>query len=50
MNLRSVTYVTVKEVKEGAFENEKGLKDKRDVVTDSSNNSEPDFDASDNNA
>jgi hypothetical protein len=50
MNLRSATYVTAREVKEGALDNEEGLEDEHDVTTDSSNNSEPDFDASDNDA
>lgn len=46
MNLRSATYVTAKEVKNGILDNEDGFEDENDVTTDTSNDSEPDFDDS----
>jgi hypothetical protein len=46
MNLRSVTYHTAYEVKNGLFD-EEGVEDENDITTDSSNDSEPDFDSSD---
>ena len=48
MNLRSATYITAKEVRAGLLGNEDGFEDENDVTTDTSNDSEPDFDHSDN--
>jgi hypothetical protein len=48
MNLRSATYVTAREVRNGILENEDGLEDENDVTTDTEYDSEPDFDDSDN--
>ena len=48
MNLRSVTYVTAREVRNSILENEDGLEDENNVTTDTDNDSEPDFDDSDN--
>jgi hypothetical protein len=50
INLRSVTYVTAKEVRNSVLDNKKGLKDKNNVITNTENKSEPDFDNSDNDA
>ena len=47
MNLRSATYVTAKEVRNGALDDETGFKDENDVTTNTANESEPDFDSSD---
>ena len=47
MNLRSATYVTAKEVRNGVFNNEDGFKDEDEVTTDTTNDSEPEFDFSD---
>ena len=47
MNLRSATYVTAREVRNGILDNKEGLKDDNDVTTDTKNESEPDFDDSD---
>ena len=48
MNLRSATYVTVKEVRTGALDDDEyGCEDEGDVTTDTDNDSEPDFDSSD---
>jgi hypothetical protein len=46
MNLRSATYHTAYEVRNGLFD-EKGVEDENDITTDSSNDSKPDFDSSD---
>ena len=46
MNLRSAAYVTAKEVRNGALDDE-GFKDPNDVTTDTDYDSEPDFDSSD---
>lgn len=46
MNLRSATYHTAKEVRNG-LDNEDSFEDEDDVTTDTSNDSEPDFDHSD---
>ena len=46
MNLRSAIYVTAREVRNGILDNEEGLEDENDVTTDTDNNSEPDFDDS----
>jgi hypothetical protein len=46
MNLRSATYVTAKEVRNGILDNKDGFKDEYNVTTDTSNNSEPNFDDS----
>jgi hypothetical protein len=49
MNLRSATYVTAKEVANGALDDDKyGYELEDDVTTDTSYDSEPDFDSSDN--
>ena len=48
MNLRSATYVTAREVRNSILENEDGLEDENNVTTDTDNDSEPDFDDSDN--
>lgn len=51
MNLRSATYVTVKEATNGALDdNEYGLEDENDITTDTDYDSEPDFDSSDEDA
>jgi hypothetical protein len=50
MNLRSATYVTAKEVKNGVLDNEDGFENEDDVTTDTSLDSEPDFDYSDDDA
>ena len=48
MNLRSATYVTAKEVANRALDDDKySLEDKNNITTDTNNNSEPDFDSSD---
>ena len=48
MNLRSATYVTAKEVRNGALDDDKySCEDEGDVTTDTDNDSEPDFDSSD---
>jgi hypothetical protein len=46
MNLRSATYVTAREVRAGILD-EEGHEDKDDVTTDTSLDSEPEFDSSD---
>jgi hypothetical protein len=46
MNLRSATYVTAKEVRNGILDNEDGFEDEYNVTTDTSNDSEPNFDDS----
>ena len=48
MNLRSATYVTAKEVRNGILDNKDGFEDENDITTDTSNDSKPDFDDSDN--
>jgi hypothetical protein len=50
MNLRSATYYTAREVKNGLFDTEDSFEDENDVTTDTSNDSEPDFDSSDDDA
>ena len=47
MNLRSATYVTAREVRNGILDNEDRFKNEDDITTDTSNDSEPDFDSSD---
>jgi hypothetical protein len=49
MNLSSATYVTAKEVKNGALDDsdDEGFELEGEVTTDSSDDSEPDFDDSD---
>lgn len=48
MNLRSATYVTAKEVTNGALDDDEyGCEDENDITTDTDNDSEPDFDSSD---
>jgi hypothetical protein len=47
MNLRSATYVTAKEVINGALDDETGFKNENDVTTNTDNESEVDFDSSD---
>ena len=50
MNLRPATYVTAKEVANGALDDDEySLEDKNDITTDTNNNSEPDFDSLDDN-
>jgi hypothetical protein len=49
MNLRSTNYVTAKEVKNGALNDETSFEDKNDVTTNTDDDSEPDFDSSDDN-
>jgi hypothetical protein len=51
MNLSLATYVTAKEVKNRALDNSdnEGFKLKGDITADSSNDSKPDFDDSDDN-
>ena len=46
MNLRSATYVTAKEVRNGALEDKEGFEDPN-ITTDTDYDSEPDFDSSD---
>jgi hypothetical protein len=46
MNLRSATYVTAKEVRNGILNNKDGFEDEYDVTTDTSNDFEPNFDDS----
>ena len=48
MNLRSATYVTAKEVRNGALDDETSFEDENDVTTDSDSQSKADFDSSDN--
>jgi hypothetical protein len=50
MNLRSATYVTARKVRNSVLNNKEGLEDKNDVTTNTENESEPDFDNSDNDA
>jgi hypothetical protein len=50
MNLRSVIYVTARKVRNSVLNNKEGLEDKNDVTTNTENESEPDFDNSDNDA
>jgi hypothetical protein len=50
MNLRSATYITAKEVRNGALDDETGFEDENDVTTDTDNESEPDFDSLDDDA
>lgn len=49
MNLRSATYVTAAEVRNGILDakGEEGFEEKNDVTTDTDNDSEPEFDTSD---
>jgi hypothetical protein len=47
MNLRSVIYHTAREVKNGLLDTEDGFEDENDITTDTSNDSEPDFDSLD---
>ena len=48
MNLRSATYVITKEVRNRALDDNKySCEDKGDVTIDTDNDSEPDFDSSD---
>ena len=49
MNLHSATYVTAKEVRNGVLNNEDGFEDEDEVTTDTTNDSEPEFDFSDDN-
>jgi hypothetical protein len=50
MNLCLATYYTAREVKNGLFDTEDSFEDENDVTTDTSNNSEPDFNSLDNDA
>ena len=47
MNLRSATYHTAREVASGLWDDETGFKDENDVTINTDNDSEPDFDSSD---
>ena len=47
MNLRSANYVITKEVKNGALDDKTGFEDENNVTTDIDDDSEPDFDSSD---
>ena len=48
MNLRSITYVIIKEVRNRALNDDKySCEDKGDITIDTDNDSEPDFDSSD---
>ena len=49
MNLRSVIYITVKEVRASLLNNKNGFEDKNNMTTNISNNSEPNFGHSNNN-
>ena len=48
MNLQLVIYYTKREIQNAILE-EIGLEDKADIITNTSDDSEPDFDSSDNN-
>jgi hypothetical protein len=50
INLRSVTYITAKEVKNKALDNKKGFKDLNNIIINTDYNSEPNFDSLDNDA
>jgi hypothetical protein len=49
INLRSATYVTAKKVRNNILNNKNKFKNKNNVITNTSVNSEPDFNFSDNN-
>jgi hypothetical protein len=49
MNLPSARYVTAKDIRNKALDDETGFEDKNDIVTNTYNESEPDFDSSDDN-
>jgi hypothetical protein len=46
MNLQSAIYITAKEVRNSILNNKDGFKDEYNVTTDTSNDSEPNFDDS----
>jgi hypothetical protein len=48
MNLRSATYIIAREVRNGILNNEEGLEDENNVITDTDNDSEPNFNDSNN--
>ncbi len=50
MNLRSATYVTSREIRNRALNNEDGFEDENNVTTDTDNKSEPDFNDSEDDA
>jgi hypothetical protein len=50
MNLRSATYITAKEVKNKALNDEKEFEDLNNITINTDYDSEPNFDFSDNNA
>jgi hypothetical protein len=50
MNLRLAIYYTAKEVKNGLFNTKNSFENENNVTTDTSNDSEPDFDSLDDNA
>jgi hypothetical protein len=50
MNLCLATYYTARKVKNSFFNTKDSFKDKNDVTTDTSNDSEPDFDSLDDDA
>jgi hypothetical protein len=47
MNLRFATYVTAREIRNKALDDEEGFEDLNSVTTDTDYDSEPDFDSSD---
>ena len=47
MNLCSVIYYIAREVRNSLLDNEDRLEDENNITTESSNDSEPDFDSSD---
>ena len=49
MNLRSVIYITAKEVRASLLDNKNGFEDENNVTTNTGNDSEPDFDHSNDN-
>jgi hypothetical protein len=50
MNLCLVIYYTVREVKNSFFDTKDSFEDENNVTTDTSNDSEPDFDSLDDDA
>jgi hypothetical protein len=47
MNLRSATYVTAREVRNGILDNKDRFENEDNITTNTSNDSKPDFDSSD---
>ena len=48
MNLYSIIYYIVREVRNSLLDNKNRLEDKNNITTKTSNDSKPDFDSSDN--